>query len=76
MADYLMEVIPEPSKGTRAVLRLGPDAKAVFFKGEGGDNYLCGTCQTVICEKIDRGQLANLVFLCPNCGCYNELKGT
>jgi len=67
-----MEVIPKPKEGTMAVFKLGKEGK---IEGEGNDNYLCGACGNIICKNVNRGQLINLVFVCPNCGSYNFLKG-
>jgi hypothetical protein len=74
MANYQMEVIPEPAQGTASVLVFDKKGQYVIIKGQGHDNFLCGACQNVICEGINEGQINNLVFKCPNCDSYNLLR--
>lgn len=76
MKNYQMEVIPEPAKGTAAVLALNKSGPYPLMEGNGTINYLCGACRNVICKSVERGQIMNLVFKCPNCGCYNHIRGT
>lgn len=76
MSNLIMEVIPEPKQGTAAVLASGKKGKIALITGHGNDNYLCGTCNNVICEKVIRGQIVNLVFKCPNCDSFNIIRGT
>lgn len=75
MANYSMEIIPPPKEGTAAVLKMTVKNKPTI-KVVGKDNYICGTCSNVICQNVDRGQIRNIVFVCPNCGSYNHIKGT
>jgi len=76
MANIQMEVIPEPQKGTAAVLVPGPDGPQIMFKGNSNDNYMCGACGKIICENVSRGTFINLVFKCFGCGSYNRVRGT
>lgn len=76
MSNYSMEVIPKPEEGTAAVLKFNKKGKFAIIKGNGSDNYLCGACGNIICQNVNRGQIINLVFVCPNCDSYNFLKGT
>lgn len=76
MGNFVMDVIPEPKAGTASVLILDKKGRYSIIKGQGNDNYLCGTCGNVICENIDRGQVAVIVFKCPNCDSFNLIKGT
>ena len=76
MTDYLMEVIPKPKEGSATVFNFKKKGRFVVIKGKGNDNYLCGTCRNVICKNVNRGQISNIVFKCPNCDSYNLLKGT
>lgn len=76
MTNYQLEVIAEPEPGTRAVFTISGNRKFAFIKGVGKDNYLCGSCQNIICENVNRGQISNIVFKCPYCESFNELKGT
>lgn len=75
MSDYSMKVIPKPEEGTAAVLKSTKKGKFAIIKGNGSDNYLCGACRNIICQNVNRRQIVNLVFVCPNCGSYNFLKG-
>jgi len=76
MKNYQMEVIPEPAQGTAAILALNKSGQYPLMEGKGTTNYLCGACRNVICKSVERGQIINLVFKCPNCGSYNHIKGT
>ncbi len=73
--NYKMSVIPEEETENQSVLIL--TRKGVpLFKGDSSDNYLCGACDTVMCENVSRGQFINLVFKCSNCGAFNKIRGT
>lgn len=74
MTNFRLEIIPEPPAGTASVLVFGKKGKHAFMKGTGEDNLLCGSCENVLCERISRGQVRNLVFKCPNCDSYNLVK--
>lgn len=76
MSNFIMQVIPKPNPGTASVLIFKEKGKYAIIKGQGNDNYLCGVCQNIICENVDRGQIKYLVFKCPNCDNYNFIKGT
>jgi len=76
MNQIQMEVIPEPKLGTASVLVYDKKGRFVFIRGSGDTDYLCGACQSVICEQVERGQVVNIVFKCPNCGSFNLLRGT
>ena len=77
MTDYSMEVIPKPKEGIASVISWsGEKGNFAVIKGEGNDNYICGTCGNNICQNVVRGQIINFVIVCPNCGSYNILKGT
>jgi hypothetical protein len=78
MTDYVMEIIPEPKEGTATVIILTKKGKFQTIVDGGEDNYLCGLieCGNIICKNVNRGQVSNIVFKCPNCGSYNVLKGT
>lgn len=78
MKQIQMEVIAEPKPGTASVLVLDKQGPYAIIRGQGaGDiDYVCGACQNVICERIERGQVDGTVFKCPNCGSFNLLRGT
>ena len=81
MSKIQMEVIPEPAKGTAAVLVLTiPNyvSKTPFavISGGGETDYVCGACKAVIASRVDRGQVVNLVFKCLSCQSFNVIRGT
>lgn len=76
MTKLQMEVIAEPKPGTASVLILDKAGSYALIRGVGDTEYLCGACQNVICENVERGQVVNLVFKCPNCGSFNLVRGT
>ncbi|MCK5113286.1 MAG: hypothetical protein KAR11_00800 [Phycisphaerae bacterium] len=76
MANIQMEIIPEPKQGTAAVLIPGENGPQVILKGKGKNTYICGCCRMPICENVQHGQLANLVFKCFGCGSFNRIRGT
>jgi len=76
MANYQMEIIPEPKPGTASVLIRSGKGTLPIIKGQGDVNYVCGACHTVICEHVERGQIINIVFKCPQCQAYNRIRGT
>ena len=77
MTNYSMDIISKPEEGTASILSwAGEKGTFAVIKGEGNDNYICGVCNNVICQNVNRGQISNLVIICPNCGNYNFIKGT
>jgi len=71
-----MEVIAEPKPGEASVLVFDKKGQYVMMQGAGDTNYICGTCRNVICERVARGTIVNLVFKCPNCCSFNRIRGT
>jgi DNA-directed RNA polymerase subunit RPC12/RpoP len=69
MPDIKLKVIPEPAKGTRAIIRRD---KAPLMRSEGPVNYVCGKCGTVLLESIQKGQVTGIVLRCPQCGSFND----
>ena len=76
MSNYLMEVVPKPKEGSATVLKMNKKGNFALITGQGNNNYLCGKCKNTICQNIERGQVINLVFVCPNCGSYNLTRET
>ena len=76
MPNYQMEVIAEPKPGTASVLITDQGRGFIFMRGQGPTNLLYGACHDVLVEGVERGQLRELVFKCPNCKSYNRAKGT
>ena len=64
------KIIPKPAGETRTVIA---PATMPAIKGKGDTNYLCGNCNTKIVEKVNEGQISNIVILCSVCGNYNEI---
>ena len=76
MPNIRLQVVPEPARGTRTVLRgNGPDMKdSPIMIGEDGDtNLLCGACGQVLAKNIDEGDLANVVLRCTHCEAHNDV---
>ena len=76
MKQIQMEVIPEPKPGEASVLASIRKGAHKLVEGGGDVDYVCGSCRNVICASVWRGQVANLVFKCPNCGSFNLVRGT
>lgn len=74
MTKYSLEVIPEPEEGSETVFQTNQGEDFIFIEG-GDDSYLCGACNKILCENVNRGQMMNIVFKCPKCGNYNKIKG-
>jgi len=77
MTNYKMKVMPNAESEDRTIFRTNrTDDDFVFMLGEGKINYLCYTCGKILCKNINQGQVKDIVFLCPKCNTYNEIKGT
>jgi NAD(P)-dependent dehydrogenase (short-subunit alcohol dehydrogenase family) len=48
------------------------DAKPLFT-GQGDTDYLCGNCDQLIAEKIQKEQIMQLSVECPACGVCDSL---
>ena len=72
MPKFLMEVIPEPEKGTAVVfVSNSKDENFMFFKSDNKNDYICGKCRRILCEKIELSQIKNIVLKCPSCESHN-----
>jgi hypothetical protein len=71
-----LTVIPEPKEGTRVIIDLTDnDANStVFIDASARDvpPMLCGDCEAVLVEGIERGTLESIILHCPRCGAYND----
>lgn len=76
MKKIQMEVIAEPKPGTASVFITDQPSGFVYMHGQGSVDFVCGACEGIICEGMERGQLVQLVFRCPNCKSYNRVRGT
>lgn len=76
MVNYSLRVIPKPNENeSGTVLILEQLGEYPVFKGDGTDNYLCGTCKNIIAKNVNRGQIKKFILVCPNCGSYNKISG-
>ena len=64
-----LSIITRPREGSRTVIE---SKVSPAFKGGGDVDYVCGSCEALIAEKVHRGQIKNIVVHCPRCGQYNE----
>jgi len=65
-----LKIISEPQPNSCAILKFTNGAK---IKGVSGDITLtCGNCGNSLAEKLEEGQVRNLVLLC-QCGKYNRI---
>ena len=71
MPEIHTKVIDESEHGMRSVLKT--DKKQPFFVGKGDTTYFCGNCGFALAETLFRGQVRNIVFLCPRCGVFSEI---
>lgn len=81
MPKIQMEVIPEPTPGTAAIIKLARPNFAlvdpyVQMRGNGDTDYVCGCCRVLILEKVERGRIINIVFKCAHCNAFNIIRGT
>ncbi|MEN6552187.1 MAG: hypothetical protein ABFC34_04785 [Methanobacterium sp.] len=76
MSIIEMRVIPEPEEGTRAVFTTtSTEEDFVFMRLNGNNDYICSNCKRVLCKNAEKGDVSNIVFCCPKCKSYVELKG-
>lgn len=73
LKSIVMEVIPEPEKGTATVLI--SRGRHPLFVGSGDINYICGSCDNILARQVEQGMLINLVLQCPACGAFNHVRG-
>lgn len=69
MPDIKLKVVPEPAKGTAAIIQ---GDKSPLLRGEGQFNYLCGKCGAILLKGIEKGQVRGIVLRCPKCGSFND----
>ena len=43
-----------------------------IWRGNGDVDYICGNCEVILAEKMNPGQIKNLVLQCPTCGKHNK----
>ena len=72
--DVRLRIIPEPKPQTRAILEPKVGEILPVIKGNGNLNLLCGNCDAILIEGIDKGQIRNIVIHCPICRFYNNIQ--
>ena len=69
MPIHKAEIIPEPEKRTRTVIKKN---KSPAFIGSGDISVFCGECEAILISNIFRGQIKRIVIKCPECGNFND----
>ena len=69
MPNRRATVIPQPPPGARTVFK---GSATPMYVGKGNISAHCGNCLTVLVKNAKPGQVVNIVFKCPKCGCYND----
>ena len=69
MPIHKVEIIPEPEKRTRTIIKT-KDIPA--FVGNGDISVLCGGCAAILISNIFPGQIKRVVIKCPECGNFND----
>jgi DNA-directed RNA polymerase subunit RPC12/RpoP len=70
MKTIKMKLIKQSETMDLPVFQPAPDLDALI-KGEGDTNYVCGNCEKVLFEAINKGQVTKIVVKCPVCGEFN-----
>jgi hypothetical protein len=70
--DLRLKLISKPTENTRVVVRSESKNYTILFKGKSGCNLLCGQCDAVLAEKVEREQFNGPIFICNGCGAYND----
>lgn len=76
MAKVKLEVIPEPQRGTAAVLQGTVGFQAPFIVGGGSLDHVCGKCGQVLLKAMESGMVKHLVFKCTACGSFNRVNSS
>ncbi|HEU0186185.1 MAG TPA: hypothetical protein VFS27_12770 [Blastocatellia bacterium] len=67
-----LKVIPKPADNTRILVKSNSENSTILFKGEADHDLRCGQCDALLAEKVGEKQFCSPVFLCGNCGSYND----
>ncbi len=80
MPRIRLPIIPEPKEATGTVFTHGEgpvEDTEPFIVGEGetaGDtDLICGQCELLLAQSINRDTLLDSVLHCPRCGAYNNV---
>jgi phage FluMu protein Com len=68
---HKMQVIPEPAPNTRSVL--APTFVGPVMSGAGANSYACGSCGTVLLDRVEYKQVQDIVVKCGKCQAFNEI---
>lgn len=66
-----MRAIRKPPEGTKVVFA---EQAAPIVKGVGAFDYECGSCNELLLQRVFKKQVRHLVFCCPKCGGYSEIR--
>jgi hypothetical protein len=66
-----LRVIPEPEPNSRSIIRYTGEG-TVAMRGSGDIVMECGNCGSPLIDGVPMKTLINIVFICSNCGAYNE----
>ncbi|GEM_PF-4173003 len=64
-------IIPEPEPNTSIVFLAYYNPNPPFLRGNGKFNFVCGSCPTLLLERVDLVQVKNFIFQCPKCKEFN-----
>lgn len=70
MATLKTKIIPEPDPKTKTILA---PLKSPIMRGNGDYTYLCGSCDTVLLDHINEGQVKGIILKCPKCSKFSEI---
>jgi hypothetical protein len=78
MADHKLKVVPMPPAGSWPTLQAPKAGETVVITGQGEDNLLCGSCESVLVSGADVNEAKQYfipppVLICNSCGNANEL---
>ena len=71
MPTLKTKIIPEPDSKVRAIIT---PPKLPIMQGHGNYTYLCGSCDTVLFDHINEGQVVGVAIKCPECNWFSEIE--
>ena len=66
-----MKVLKKTDPAKQAILEA---TVAPVIRSTGINDYVCGSCETVLLESIGYKQVVGLVIRCACCGAYNAIS--
>lgn len=70
MSTIRMQVIPPNVLGARLPIE---GMVAPVITGKGHKDYACGSCGSLLLQRVRTTQVRDLVLRCPRCGSLNEV---